>query len=95
MDGACPLEQSIEPFFPSLHQAETEDGFPRAAAKHGSGGLTLRHAAHIAGRVLVVSAAVALVALAVLAPLALLAALVAWASAAARRRRRERALDLA
>jgi hypothetical protein len=63
-------------------------------APGGSGGFTLRQAAHDAGRVLMVAAGVALIALAALVPIALIAALAAWIAAAIRRRRREQALDL-
>ncbi len=64
-------------------------------AKHSSGGFTLHHAAHIAGRVLVVAAGVALIALAALVPVALLIAVIAWIRLVLLRRRREQALDLA
>jgi hypothetical protein len=57
-------------------------------------GFTLGHAAHEAGRVLVVAAGVALIALAVLVPVGLLAAIGLWVGYAVRRRRREQALDI-
>jgi Flp pilus assembly protein TadB len=60
-----------------------------------SRGFTLGHAVHVAGRVLVVAAGVALIALAALVPVALVVLLLAWLAAALRRRRREQALDLA
>jgi hypothetical protein len=60
----------------------------------GSGSFTLGKAVHLAGRVLVVAAGVALVALAVMIPLGLAAAVVLWVAHAVRRRRREQALDL-
>lgn len=63
--------------------------------KHSTGGFTLGHAAHVAGRVLVVAAGVGLIALAALAPVALVGAILAWGAAVMRRRRREQALDLA
>lgn len=56
---------------------------------------TIGSALHDAGRVLTVSAGVALIALAVLVPLGLLAALAWWIAVAVRRRRRQQALDLA
>jgi hypothetical protein len=62
---------------------------------HSSRGFTLGHAVHVAGRVLVVAAGVALIALAALLPVALVVLLLAWLAAALRRRRREQALDLA
>ncbi|MEA2144949.1 MAG: hypothetical protein QOG59_536 [Solirubrobacteraceae bacterium] len=68
---------------------------PTPVLHHSAGGFTLRHAAHVAGRVLVVAAGVGLIALAALLPVALLVALVAWVGFALRRRRREQALDLA
>jgi hypothetical protein len=61
----------------------------------GRGAFTIGKAGHLAGRVLVVAAGVALIALAALAPVALLAALLWWIGTAVRRRRREQALDLA
>jgi hypothetical protein len=60
-----------------------------------STGSTLDDALHTAGRVLVVSAGVALVSLAVLVPLSLLATALWLAGRAALRRSRERALDRA
>ena len=60
----------------------------------GTAGFTLSKAVHIAGRVLVVAAGVALIVLAGLVPVGLLAALAWWIGAAARRRRREQALDV-
>ena len=68
---------------------------PAPVIHHSAGGFTLGHAAHVAGRVLVVAAGVGLIALAALLPVALLVALVAWVGFALRRRRREQALDLA
>ena len=68
---------------------------PPAPAKHHHSAGFLGHSAHIAGRVLVVAAGVALIALAGLVPVGLLAALVAWIAYTLRRRRREHALDLA
>jgi predicted RNA-binding protein YlxR (DUF448 family) len=68
---------------------------PAPVTHHSSGGFTLGHAAHVAGRVLVVAAGVGLIALAALLPVALVIALAAWAGLALRRRRREQALDLA
>jgi Domain of unknown function (DUF4349) len=68
---------------------------PTPVTHHSSSGFTISHAAHVAGRVLVVAAGVGLIALAALLPIALLVALVAWGSLALRRRRREQALDLA
>lgn len=68
---------------------------PAPAPHRSGGGFTLGRAAHLAGRVLIVAAGVALVALAVLVPVGLVAALVAWAGGTFRRRRREQALDLA
>jgi Domain of unknown function (DUF4349) len=65
-----------------------------APVSHG-GGLTIGKAAHDAGRVLVVAAAVALIALAALVPAGLLGGLVWWAGALLRRRRREQVLDSA
>jgi hypothetical protein len=62
---------------------------------HSSGGFGLGKATHVAGRVLVVAAGVALIALAVLVPLGLVAAVLAWLGLVLRRRRREQALDLA
>jgi hypothetical protein len=61
---------------------------------HSSGGFGIGRAAHVAGRVLVVAAGVALIALAVLLPIALLAGGIAGATATLRRHRREQALDL-
>jgi hypothetical protein len=55
---------------------------------------TIGHAAHDAGRVLVVVAGGALIALAVLVPVGLVVALLAWVGLAIRRHRREQALDL-
>lgn len=55
---------------------------------------TIAHAAHDAGRVLVVVAGGALIALAVLVPVGLVVALLAWVGLAIRRHRREQALDL-
>lgn len=66
-----------------------------APVHHSGGGFTIGHAAHVAGRVLVVAAGVGLIALAVLVPVALVAALLAWAGYSVRRRRREQALDVA
>ena len=66
-----------------------------APAHDSGGGFTLGHASHIAGRVLIVAAGIALIALAALVPIALLAGLLAWIAAAVRRRRREQALDTA
>jgi Domain of unknown function (DUF4349) len=63
----------------------------------GSGaseGLTLHHAVHDAGRVLVVTLAVLLIAAAILVPLALLLVALASGGSAWRRYRRERALDM-
>ena len=60
----------------------------------GSEGLTLHHAAHDAGRVLVVTLAVLLIAAAVLVPLALLLIALASGHSAWRRYRRERVLDM-
>ncbi len=68
---------------------------PPAKHSSGGGGFTLHHAAHIAGRVLVVAAGVALIALAGLLPVALLIAAIAWIRLALVRRRREQALELA
>ena len=68
---------------------------PAPVIHHSAGGFTLGHAAHVAGRVLVIAAGVGLIALAGLLPVALLMALVAWVGFALRRRRREQALDLA
>lgn len=68
---------------------------PPAPVKHHHSAGFLGHSAHIAGRVLVVAAGVALIALAGLVPVGLLAALVAWIAFTLRRRRREQALDLA
>jgi predicted RNA-binding protein YlxR (DUF448 family)/uncharacterized membrane protein (Fun14 family) len=68
---------------------------PVPLTHHSSSGFTLGHAAHVAGRVLVVAAGVALIALAGLAPVALVVAILVWLSALLRRRRREQALDLA
>jgi hypothetical protein len=59
-----------------------------------SEGLTLHHAAHDAGRMLVVTLAVLLIAAAVLVPLALLLIALASGRSAWRRYRRERALDM-
>jgi trimeric autotransporter adhesin len=56
---------------------------------------TVGKAAHDAGRVLMVTAGVALIVLAALVPLGLVGAVVWWVAAAIRRRRREQALDLA
>ncbi|MFZ0091542.1 MAG: DUF4349 domain-containing protein [Solirubrobacteraceae bacterium] len=58
------------------------------------GSFTLGHAAHDAGRVLVVVAGVMLIALAVLVPVGVVVALAAWGVVVIRRRRREHALDL-
>jgi uncharacterized protein DUF4349 len=68
---------------------------PPTPVKHHHSAGFLGHSAHIAGRVLVVAAGVALIALAGLVPVGLLAALVAWIAYTLRRRRREQALDLA
>jgi hypothetical protein len=66
-----------------------------AARSAPAGGFTFRRALHDAGRVLTVSAGIALIALAVMVPLGLVAA-AGWSIAAAiRRRRREQALDAA
>ena len=58
-----------------------------------SGGFTIHRALHDAGRVLVVSAGVALITLAVLVPVGLVAALLMWLWVWLRQRRREHALD--
>ncbi len=58
-----------------------------------SGGFTIHRAIHDAGRVLVVSAGVALITLAVLVPVAMVAALLMWLWVWLRQRRREHALD--
>jgi Domain of unknown function (DUF4349) len=58
-----------------------------------SGGFTIHRALHDAGRVLVVSAGVALITLAVLVPVGLLGALLMWLWVWLRQRRREHALD--
>lgn len=58
------------------------------------GGFTLSRAVHDAGRVLVVTAGVALITLAVLVPLGLLLAIGLWLAMTLRRRRREQVLDL-
>jgi predicted RNA-binding protein YlxR (DUF448 family) len=68
---------------------------PTPVPHHSSGGFTLGHAAHVAGRVLVVAAGVGLIALAALLPVALVATVLAWGASLLRRRRREQALDLA
>lgn len=65
------------------------------ATSRTSSGFTLGTAAHDAGRVLTVTAGVALIGLAALAPLALVGALAWWIITSTRRRRREQALDLA
>lgn len=67
---------------------------PGHPVSHGGGGFTIGHAAHDAGRVLVVAAGGALIALAVLVPLSLVGALALWLGSALRRRRREQVLDL-
>ena len=64
-----------------------------APASHGGGGFTLGHAAHDAGRVLMVAAGVALIALAALTPIALVVALAWWVGSTLKRRRRDQALD--
>ena len=66
-----------------------------APVHHSAGPFALGEAGHIAGRVLVVAAGVALIALAALIPTALLVGLLVWIAAALRRRRREQALDTA
>jgi hypothetical protein len=58
-----------------------------------SGGFTIHRAVHDAGRVLVVSAGVALITLAVLLPVGMVAALLMWLWVWLRQRRREHALD--
>jgi hypothetical protein len=68
---------------------------PPAPVRHHHSSGFLGRSAHIAGRVLVVAAGVALIALAGLVPVGLVAALVAWIAYTLRRRRREQALDLA
>jgi hypothetical protein len=60
----------------------------------GSGGFTLRRAAHDAGRVLTVAAGVVLIGLAALLPAGLLIALLWWIGSRMRHRRRLQALDL-
>jgi hypothetical protein len=70
-------------------------GTPPVQHHHSTGGFTLGKAAHLAGRVLVVAAGVALIGAAALLPLALLVALGWWVGSAFRRRRREHALDMA
>jgi hypothetical protein len=69
---------------PSRHHAST-----------GSGGLTLGHAVHDAGKVLVVAASVMLIGVAALVPVGLLVALVTWIAMWFRRRQRDQALDAA
>jgi hypothetical protein len=69
---------------------------PAPAPVHHSGGpFSLGEAGHIALRVVVVAAGVALIALAALIPTALLVGLLAWIAAGLRHRRREQALDAA
>jgi hypothetical protein len=68
---------------------------PAPPRHHSGGGFGLGRAAHDAGRVLTVTAGVALIALAAVTPVALLAALLWWVGAAVRRRRRDQALDSA
>jgi hypothetical protein len=65
---------------------------PPVPVSHG-GGFTLGKAAHDAGRLLTMTAGVALIAIAALTPVALLLALAWWVGSALRRRRREQALD--
>jgi hypothetical protein len=67
-------------------------GLPILPVAH-SGGFTIHRALHDAGRVLVVSAGIALITLAVLVPVGLVAALLMWLWAGFSQRRRERALD--
>jgi hypothetical protein len=67
-------------------------GLPILPAAH-SGGFTIHRALHDAGRVLVVSAGIALITLAVLVPVGLVAALLMWLWVWSRQRRREHALD--
>jgi hypothetical protein len=68
---------------------------PAPPVKHHHSGGFLGRSAHIAGRVLVVAAGVALIALAGLVPVGLVAALIIWIGYTVRRRRREQALDVA
>lgn len=68
-------------------------GTPPVPVSHRSGGFGIGRAAHDAGRVLTVAAAVALIGIAALTPVALVVALAWWVGTAIRRRRREQALD--
>jgi hypothetical protein len=74
---------------------QVNDYVTPAAHHHRSSAFTIGKAAHDAGRVLTVTAGVALVALAALVPVALVGALAVWIATALRRRRREHALDVA
>jgi hypothetical protein len=78
----------------SYTQIEVTIGAVATPVAHSSG-FTIGKSAHDAGRVLVVSGAVALIVLAALVPAVLIAALAWWLGAAMRRRRREQALDAA
>jgi hypothetical protein len=77
----------------SLISVNIQAGVAPVAVKHNDS-FTIGHAAHDAGRVLVVVAGGALIALAVLVPVGLVVALLAWVGLAIRRHRREQALDL-